>query len=885
MIGIERRAQRDITTFIFIDPIRYVGLEHYRAQPDEVARTIREMLPNSWAVTAGAGIWTECNPPHGQLLDEGFKIHLSATCDSAIAVLRAAVPILVRHCVVFKHLADIRVLDFMNSQSTERTACGKFITIYPNSIAQFKLLLEELHAATREYAGPYILSDKRYSQSKVLFYRYGAFRHINRLNVFGEREACLHGENGDLIRDQRQAYFILPEHVQDPFEEKPDESDNDLLNRRYRVTSTLQASSKGGVYLAEDTATGREVVLKEARPWINLSRDNPHDAVACLHHEHDVLKFLANSGYTPAPIEMFCEWEHWFLALEKAEGVTLLSYRAAEKFSILLHTDYTEVELRQYCTKLLDIAEQLLAGVRAIHTRGVVIRDLAPRNVIIDLDRGTVKFVDLESGYFVNGEADSMKIPIGTLGYSRMGDRKDRIPQFEDDYFALSQLIFDLVTPISMLFSLAPELRRPFLEHIGHEKGIPLELREFILQLPEHSECAEDLLLAARSACAKARVPATPAPLSTPTTLDRATDDIVAYIKAQLNSADDSGLLPTDYRRYASNRLSVAYGYCGIAQFLHKVGSEIPLVLQQEILHKCSKMTTKDYPPGLYIGSSGIAWVMKNLGFDAEAKRIMELTASSSLLNDNADLFYGDAGWGLANLFFFHHTKDEEYLIQALKAADSIAKRLQVSADGLFYENVDNFVYSGFGHGSAGIALFFLRLYEVTRSDSHVDQSRRLLDYEITTATERDGHMVWPRSNKDLLIYTPYDRIGSAGIAAVLLRFEALTGEGRFLEVAKMASRYLTGKFTLFPGQLSGMAGIGELFTDLYQHTGEQQYRDEAFRFADRILLHGIKGPKGLVFPGDELIRVATDFGTGSAGIGMFFHRLAAGGPRFFYDF
>src|SRR2546421_6428524 len=128
MIGIERRAQRDLATFIFIDPVRYVGLEHYRAQPDEVARTVSERLPDDWVVTASAGIWTECSPPHGHLLDEGFKIHLSATCDSAMAILTAAVPILVRHRVVFKHLADLRVLDFINSQSIERSACGKFVT-------------------------------------------------------------------------------------------------------------------------------------------------------------------------------------------------------------------------------------------------------------------------------------------------------------------------------------------------------------------------------------------------------------------------------------------------------------------------------------------------------------------------------------------------------------------------------------------------------------------------------------------------------------------------------------------------------------------------------------------------------------------------------------
>src|SRR5205085_3371154 len=125
-------------------------------------------------------------------------------------------------------------------QSTDRTACGKLITVYPNNTEQFKALMQELHLATEGQSGPYILSDKRYPGSKVLFYRYGAFRHIARLNVFGERELCLHGKNGELILDQRQPYFYLPEHIQDPFEEKVDESDELLLNRRYRVKTVVQ---------------------------------------------------------------------------------------------------------------------------------------------------------------------------------------------------------------------------------------------------------------------------------------------------------------------------------------------------------------------------------------------------------------------------------------------------------------------------------------------------------------------------------------------------------------------------------------------------------------------------------------------------------------------
>jgi hypothetical protein len=81
------------------------------------------------------------------------------------------------------------------------------------------------------------------------------------------------------------------------------------------------------------------------------------------------------------------------------------------------------------------------------------------------------------------------------------------------------------------------------------------------------------------------------------------------------------------------------------------------------------------------------------------------------------------------------------------------------------------------------------------------------------------------------------------------------------------------------------MAGLGAFLVDLHQATGEARYQQEALRFADRIMLYAIEKKQGLVFPGEELIRLSTDYGTGSVGIGLFFHRLVSGGDTPFFDF
>ena len=131
----------------------------------------------------------------------------------------------------------------------------------------------------------------------------------------------------------------------------------------------------------------------------------------------------------------------------------------------------------------------------------------------------------------------------------------------------------------------------------------------------------------------------------------------------------------------------------------------------------------------------------------------------------------------------------------------------------------------------------------------------------------------------------PYWRFGSAGIGSVMIRFYSILGESRYLKLAEKTARHAATKYALFPGQFLGLSGIGEFFIDLYNFTGQEKYLNDAFKVAEGVLLYQVKRPEGLAWPGEELLRICTDYGTGSAGIGMFLNRLVNPAGRWFYEF
>src|SRR5262249_8514090 len=144
MQGIERRAKWNLFAFTLTHPERYTTLEDYRSTRAEFREHVRPLVPAGWDVGEDNGIWCRGRPPEDRTPDAGFKLHLSSTHEDARALLSAVVPIFVEEGVAFKVLVDAAMLDFNNSSLRSRGSCGKFVTVHPADLDQFRRLVSRV---------------------------------------------------------------------------------------------------------------------------------------------------------------------------------------------------------------------------------------------------------------------------------------------------------------------------------------------------------------------------------------------------------------------------------------------------------------------------------------------------------------------------------------------------------------------------------------------------------------------------------------------------------------------------------------------------------------------------------------------------------------------
>jgi len=267
-IAIDRKSRYN--RFWFLQEPEFFEHPFTSSSPLQEYRQIAtSLVPSNWRVGVH-GIWLHASPSGAWLPLQGFKIHISGTSVTATELLRRVGPVCVENQAAFKVIADPFVLELTTSKHYFRGASGKFITIYPRDDEHFARLLVALDEVTASLAGPYILSDKRYANNKVLFYRYGGFVSRDVLNIFGEKVPVINAADGRLVPDIRAPYFRLPEGIADPFESENLKDQNEArLNNRYLVTEVIVHSNDGGVYKAKDQHTGQTVIVKEARPFIN----------------------------------------------------------------------------------------------------------------------------------------------------------------------------------------------------------------------------------------------------------------------------------------------------------------------------------------------------------------------------------------------------------------------------------------------------------------------------------------------------------------------------------------------------------------------------------------------------------------------------------------
>ncbi|MBM7116771.1 class III lanthionine synthetase LanKC [Archangium primigenium] len=892
--------------YAFLDPEYFETIERY--QPDaQYLDIVKRHVDDSWHFKPG-GYWTHCwREASRTRLEQGWKIHLAAAEETAQEVLERTVPVLVGFKVAFKFCADPTMLRLSLNKNAPRTGAGKFVTVYPDTEADFKTQLEALHEATRDLWGPYLLTDRPYNGSKVVFYRYGTHWAREQVNHRGQRLSGMLAPDGTFVEDERVPVFKTPAWVKDPFPpapapvkarpaapapkaEAPDSAPTrpapaakkgagTLLNNRYRVESAFKFNTSGGIYAGTDTQTGAAVVIREARPLTSKDPDKD-EAFQLLAKQARILQRLGDTGLTPRFVDLFQHWEHRFLVEEKLDAETLWGY------AIGFSRASPDLRVSHFFTRMRDTVLKIARGLKTIHEHGVVLRDLTRSNIMFTSDQ-QVKFIDLEFAFEL--DRDEPFVRSWTDGHSSPEQRRWERPKPGDDCYSLGAMILDQIVFTAPGLDINREGILQSFKQSLEDYHLPLEVYDIVLGLLEQDPAKRwdtDRVIAAFSAIPVPQhdaplvpmgdvpPPRAPPPEGRRAEIANTLEGISRFILAKADYSRTDRLWPTQGTVYGTNPLNLDYGAAGTAAFLQRQNGQVPAPVVDWMLQRLEGQGHR-YPPGLYSGLGGIAMVLQEIGQTAAAREAMETAARSELLHQKSDLYWGDAGWGLANLHFWRHTGEEKYLTRASEAAEYLLSTKQESAKGASWVT-DGETRLGFGHGQAGVALFLIYLAQVKQDARYLDTAVKALDFEIAHCQVLSNMLLWyphvdarPSEPK-----SPHMRFGTSGIGTSMVRAYVATGETRLRAFADRCANTVSDRHSNKLWFNYGISGYGEFLLDMYRLLGGEEYLNCAHFLAEGILPHRIEREEGIAFASEELFRISCDLGGGSAGIGMFLHRL-----------
>ncbi|HEV8492205.1 MAG TPA: class III lanthionine synthetase LanKC [Candidatus Angelobacter sp.] len=853
-----------------IDKDYHENFDAYMPQKTDFCDLVSAGLPAGWGIQRN-GIWFHCGSPQNAVPQQGWKIHISATPANARELLQRVTSVLFdRRDTDFKFALDMSTLFLLNSKNWSRGRSGKFITIYPRDNGHFLDLIEQLHRVTAGERGPYILSDHRYKDSNVLFFRFGGMRLYDVLNVKGERTPMLVAPDGSEIPDQRTAYPVTPSWENPPLpidDPAAQQEFQGMKGGRYKIQDVLDFSNAGGVYRAIDQQTGKKVVIKEARPCINSTFDG-YDAVELLKKEYRLLTVLKDTGIAPQPVDLFKEWEHWFLVEEYIEGDSMGAHSA--QHNVLFRTRPRAEQYEEWYATFRSVCISLAKIMDVLHAHQIVFADLSINNLIVLTGKTELKLIDFEGAIQIGVDRPSSVFTPGFVSENRLAGSN---AAYADDYYSVGAVLLAYLFPINSLFHLRPKAKREIITTIQRDARFPQGIADLLLNLMDQDPERRPLPARMLEVLASAPViePQT-VPLPVEQNYEPLLAGIVSHIEQAATYSRHDRLFPADPKIFVTNPLSLAYGAAGVGYALKQItGAHSEPLLSWILRHK---ITPQTYAPGLYVGTSGIALSLLEMGAVKEAEDLFQQTFHHRLLHAAPGIFYGTAGWGMTNLHFFLQTGDQLYLDKATSAGNHLLETCHLAPAGCFW-NTPNETPLGFADGASGIAVFLLYLYLATRNESFLEAGRRGLEFDLSFAvTTKDGGLSWRQATQGQSPLFPYWRFGSAGIGTAVLRFARLLGTEHYQSVLEKIFIDTDRKYVVLPGKFIGLAGIGDFMLDMHQLTGEARYLDSARKAAEGIRQFRVERQQGIAFPGDMLSRLCCDYGTGSAGIGLFLNRL-----------
>lgn len=237
-----------------------------------------------------------------------------------------------------------------------------------------------------------------------------------------------------------------------------------VLDRRYRLDSTLGRGAQGSVWLGRDLRLDRRVAVKVATLRRGSGQGDPPDElnrhVERFHKEAQAMARIGNRPHVAAIHDHGEDGDVLYSVMEYIEGRPLSAYIGQGR---QLTLEQTVRWTRHICEGLADA-----------HEAGVIHRDVKPGNIVIDTT-GAAKVVDFGLARFI--DASSSHGPgWGTLHYAAPERLREQPGTARSDLYSLGCVVYEMVTGWSPFGHIA-EAVSVLWHHVNETPDPPSALR------------------------------------------------------------------------------------------------------------------------------------------------------------------------------------------------------------------------------------------------------------------------------------------------------------------------------------------------------------------------------------------------------------------------
>lgn len=837
---------------------------------DVIERLVTASLGDAWRIS-GSATWLMVSPAGLAQVRQGWKLHISSRAVTFPDLVEAILPVLAAEGCAFKLVRSQRVLAGLNGGITAPASVGKAVTIYPDQERVRELGLR-LAGLLEGWKGPRVLSDRQVTRAAPVYYRYGPFAAEWEYAPGGRLGLILRGPAGEMTDGAATLDYQQPPWAVDPFTGEQARggpaAGPQIAGGHYQITKGVRQAARGNVYAAVNMRDGTTVVIKQARALVG--EDKAHaDARLRLRNERRVLQVLDGIAGIPRLVDHFRHGADEFLVVSDCGPRNL-----AED---VLHNGIYPIEDLAGARSLRLLAMALAGILSDVHERGVIMRDLSPKNVVIG--EAGAAIVD-----FGIAACDGLHLAGATPGYAPARQHRGEPPAEADDWFALGLTLLFAATGLDPVY-VGGDLELP------RTRALQVIRAGYGARPPEIIGLAADLLSDSEQAAGQAfgslasgETGMRPARVKLSPALPALTGDLAAEVADNLlgdllRQAEE--LLGTPPGERAGQDASIYDGSSGIGlELLCHPGAGQSAQLLAGLAEFSGRAAERaKLPPGLFTGATGVHIFLR----EASAAEVTVRAAAECLPGPawepgGDDLLVGAAGVGLGHLRL-SRSGDPAHLDVALRCGRAIMSgtvltaRSPAGAHAIAGADPS----AGQAHGLAGVTGFLTALAAQT-GDELILAAAADRAGQLARRTEPLLDQVLQHACAPLAVSWCH---GLAGIGPVLLLAGTVLQDESLGRLALKAAEACIGYLPRIaaPGRCCGAAGVGNFLIDLAVARQDDRYWRGAERAGLQILLRSGGTPGHPVFPAC-FDRSQAGWAAGTAGILSLFRRLAnRGGP------